>query len=192
MELFFCYDYPMAEELIDVFDDQGKPTGEQKLKSVVHRDGTRHKTVHVWIMNSNGELLIQLRAPKKENNPSKWDISAAGHISAGENSLKAAVRETQEELGIAIEEKDLEYLFTIDAPRYVINDGTFIDHEFQDVYLLRLKSYSPKFELQQEEVAEVKWIPWKDLEKRDETFVRHTQEYEQLLAYLKSKAGPKR
>jgi len=176
------------EEYIDVVDDNGKLTGERKLKSLAHKNGDRHKTVHVWIINPKGELLIQRRAPIKENHPNMWDISCAGHISAGESSLRAAIREIKEELNLAVEERELKYLFTINSPRVVLNDGNYIDHEFQDVYLLTLEGNDPNFELQGEEVAETKWVPWRKLEttiqRGDASFVPHQEEYKKLFAAL--------
>lgn len=177
------------EEYIDIVDDNGNPTGERKLKSLSHKNGDRHKTVHVWIMNPKGELLVQRRAPTKENHPNMWDISCAGHISAGELSLHAAVREIKEELNLAVEERELKYLFTINSPRVVLNGGSYIDHEFQDVYLLMLKDDASKFRLQDEEVAETKWISWQELQKTiqggDASFVPHREEYQKLFAELK-------
>ena len=61
------------------------------LMSEVHRDGDYHRAVHVWIYSeSTGELLLQRRADCKDSWPGKWDISSAGHISAGDSSLFSA------------------------------------------------------------------------------------------------------
>ena len=57
----------------------------------VHRDGDYHRAVHVWIYSeSTHELLLQKRADCKESWPGQWDISSAGHISAGDSSLVTA------------------------------------------------------------------------------------------------------
>jgi isopentenyldiphosphate isomerase len=58
------------EEYIDVVDDGGNLTGKREPKSIAHKNGDRHKAVHVWIINFKGELLIQRRSPIKENHPS--------------------------------------------------------------------------------------------------------------------------
>jgi len=174
------------EEYIDVLDDTGKPTGKRELKSIAHRDGDRHRTVHIWIVNPKGELLIQRRSPNKENHPNMWDISCAGHVSAGETSIQAALRETKEELGLVLGEKDFEYLSTINGPRVLLNGGAYIDHEFNDVYLVRIKNVRP-LELQKEEVAETKWVSYQELEKtveNDISFVPHREEYKLLFAVL--------
>lgn len=95
------------EEYIDIVDGGGNLTGKKELKSLAHKNGDRHKTVHIWIINSKGELLIQRRSPTKENHPNLWDVSCAGHISAGETSLLALTREAKEELNVIVEENAL-------------------------------------------------------------------------------------
>ena len=58
----------------------------------VHRDGDYHGAVHVWIYSeSTHELLLQQRADCKDSWPGLWDISSAGHISAGDSSLFSAM-----------------------------------------------------------------------------------------------------
>ena len=62
-----------------------------KCRGEVHRDGDYHRAVHVWIYaESTQELLLQRRADCKDSYPGQWDISSAGHISAGDSSLVSA------------------------------------------------------------------------------------------------------
>lgn len=69
----------MADELIDIFDENNNPRGIQKLKSEAHKEGIWHRAVHIWIYNLKGEILLQLRSKNKELYPDRWDVSAAGH-----------------------------------------------------------------------------------------------------------------
>ena len=46
-------------EYLDILDENGNLTGEKKLRTEVHRDGDWHKAVHVWILNSKNQLLLQ-------------------------------------------------------------------------------------------------------------------------------------
>ncbi len=55
----------MVDELIDICDENNNLLKIQKMKSEAHRDGLWHRTSHVWIYNSNGEILLQLRAKTK-------------------------------------------------------------------------------------------------------------------------------
>jgi isopentenyldiphosphate isomerase len=47
--------------LIDVLDENGNPTGDKKTKREIHEQGLWHISAHVWIYNSKGEILLQLR-----------------------------------------------------------------------------------------------------------------------------------
>src|ERR1700674_3932279 len=80
-------------EYVDLLDSSGRPTGRRKPKSEVHRDGDWHGAAHVWILNTEGQILIQRRSPTKENWPNLWDVSVAGHVSAGEGPVETAIRE---------------------------------------------------------------------------------------------------
>ena len=73
------------DELIDLLDENGKPTGKTALKSKAHQMGLFHATVHVWCYSRTGNVLLQQRAANKQANPLKWDVSVAGHIGAGES-----------------------------------------------------------------------------------------------------------
>ena len=39
-------------------------------------------------------------------------MASAGHVSSGQTSTEAAIRETLEEVGIKVNEKELEYILT--------------------------------------------------------------------------------
>lgn len=70
--------------------------------------------VHIWmwrIRQGEVEVLLQRRAINKPTWPDRLDISAAGHIDAGETALQAVVREGKEEIGIVFDTEKLEYIF---------------------------------------------------------------------------------
>lgn len=177
-------------EHLDVLDEKGNKTGEKKLRSEVHRDGDWHESAHVWIINSRRELLIQKRSPNKDSHPNEWDISSAGHIPAGCSIIDSTTRELEEELGIKLQEKGFEYLFTVKSQK-ALNEGTFINNEFHNVYLVEFDLDIDKFRIQKEELSEIKWIDFKELEKiinsGDKNFVSHPEEYEKLFAVLRKK-----
>jgi isopentenyldiphosphate isomerase len=88
-----------AEELLDIVDEDGFPTGRVLDKKTIHARGLRHRDVHVWVTDGKN-LLEQQRTWDKSIMPGAWDISVGGHVAAGEDYLDAAVRETKEELGM--------------------------------------------------------------------------------------------
>jgi isopentenyl-diphosphate Delta-isomerase len=90
------------DELLDIVDLDGNPTGELKGKSDIHQNGLWHRDVHVWITDGTN-VLQQQRAWDKKIMPGAWDIAVGGHVGAGESYLDAAVRETEEELGLDLE-----------------------------------------------------------------------------------------
>lgn len=153
----------MAEELFDILDENGKLTGKTKPRSQVHKDGDWHKTVHTWILNSKGQVLLQKRSKHTESFPDYWDISSAGHILAGHDSLQSALKELSEELGIEVALSEIKYIFT-DKQSYTIKNGTFINKEYNDVYLLKKDIDVSKLKLDPLEVSEVKFIDLKKLD----------------------------
>ncbi len=91
----------MQEEVIEIVDIEGRTIG-LRNRSEVHGDPSLlHKVVHVLVFNDAGQLLLQKRSMKKDVAPGKWDTSVGGHVSPGEDLMVAALREMDEELGIA-------------------------------------------------------------------------------------------
>ena len=88
------------EEQFAVVDKMDRVTG-AAARSEVHGNNLLHRAVHIFIFNRAGELLLQKRSRWKDRHPNVWDSSAAGHVGAGEEYDATAVRELEEELGIA-------------------------------------------------------------------------------------------
>ena len=165
----------------------GTPIGLVKLKSEIHRDGDLHRTIHLWIVTSDLRLLLQLRASTKVNHPSLWDVSVAGHVDAGERAEEAAMREAREELGIEIGEAELVHIGTI-RERWVMREGTYIDNEIEEVYVVRREVELNSLTLQASEVDDVELVPLARLRdrvaSRDEKLVPHWEEFEALIESL--------
>src|SRR5207247_11310592 len=81
-------------------------------RSEVHGNNLRHRAVHILIFNQAGEAYLQQRSRWKDRHPLKWDSSAAGHVTAGENYGEKARREQTEELTV---EDQLERFYRITA-----------------------------------------------------------------------------
>lgn len=161
----------MAEEHFDVLDASGALTGRTAPRSVVHGTGLYHRAVHTWLFcPATREVLLQQRAACKDSWPSRWDISSAGHLSAGQNSLDAAQRELQEELGITLPPHRFRLLFVhLEELASVQRGKPFVNNEFNDVYLItvtreeRLAFDRGSLALQAEEVSDVKWLPMEEV-----------------------------
>ncbi len=150
-------------ELLDILEEDGTPTGEVQERDTAHRLGLRHATVHMWVLreeeDGNVEVLLQKRSQTKDSNPGCWDISSAGHISAGDEKLPAAVRELSEELGIHAEPEDLTYLgFTRRNVMKPFYGKQWYDNQISYIYVYRKEVDIDTIRLQEEEVEEVRWM----------------------------------
>lgn len=176
----------MADELIDIFDKDNNSTGCQKMKSEAHRLGLWHRTAHVWIYNDHGELLLQKRASNKALWPDVWDISAAGHIGAGETEIIGALREIKEELGLTVEPEDL-LLIKIQKGTIIYKDIN--NCEFYYIFLLKFNGSIKDLKMQSEEVQDIKFISFedlnKDLVKNPEIYFPHGTYWLEIIDYIK-------
>ena len=59
-----------------------------------------HPVVHLHIMDRNGNIFLQKRAPEKLLWPGRWDTAVGGHVTYGESVLESLYREAGEELGL--------------------------------------------------------------------------------------------
>jgi isopentenyl-diphosphate Delta-isomerase len=169
----------LADELIDIYDENNKPLGIQKMKSEAHKNGLWHRASHVWIYNSIGQMLLQLRAKDKDTYPDKWDISAAGHAMAGETPEATALRELKEELGLVVGPDKLESVGTRQVSRDF--DNGIKNREHQSIYLLKFDGDIGSLHAQEEEIQEIKFFDLKELEAQvrahSSKFVAHRGDY---------------
>ena len=154
-------------ELLDIRDETGEITGRVRERGMVHMDGDTHGTAHIWIVREREDgtydLLLQKRASCKDAYPGCYDISAAGHVQAGEDFLPTALRELEEELGIIASEKELEYVGVHKGyMEEAFNGRMFKNSEYSRVYVYRKPVDIQKLLLQTEEVEAVRWMGLED------------------------------
>jgi isopentenyl-diphosphate delta-isomerase type 1 len=92
---------PLGIECLEVVDEDNQVIGIASRQEI-HEKGLRHRSVHIFIFNTKGDLYLQKRSPHKDQYPEHWDTSAAGHTDPGESPLEAAQRELMEELGLDV------------------------------------------------------------------------------------------
>lgn len=90
----------------DVVRRNGTRIGRRVVRAGDLRPGQFHLVVHVWIRNEANVYLVQRRADGLDRNPGIW-ATTAGSVLAGEDSLSAAIRETNEELGLVLDQSQL-------------------------------------------------------------------------------------
>lgn len=144
----------MAEELFDIYDDNGVHIG-VKPRSAVHRDGDWHRVFHCWIIHPDGYLLVQHRNAHKDVFPNRLDITVGGHYSAGE-SVRQGVREIEEEVGITVA---FEELIPIGLRVSTAKDGSAIDRQFSDEFFYISRRDLMEYRLQFSEVSGLIALP---------------------------------
>lgn len=139
-------------EMIDVFDGNYTKIGVLE-RDVAHTQGLWHQTFHCWIVGERNDyrfVVLQHRSAAKKNYPNLLDITAAGHLEAGENPLDG-IRELKEELGVSINPSHLKRL----GIKHDISDepGGVRNREFAHVFLLHDNRELDAYTLQEDEVA---------------------------------------
>lgn len=137
---------PMAEEWFDVVDVDNRVLG-RATRAEVHRRGWRHRSAHAVLFNAAGEVFLQKRSPHKDNDPGRWDSSAAGHVEAGETYAACLPRELAEELGWTPD--------AVPAPRFELPASVATGQEFAQVFVL---SAEGPFRLDPVEIDEGRWF----------------------------------
>lgn len=181
----------VMDELIDILNEDGTPTGEAATKAEIYQKGYWHKSVHIWIINDNQELLVQKRNPYKKTFANLWAISSAGHVLTGETSLQSGIRELKEELNVDAKKEDLEFLFSIRREQPY---GDHALHVIDDVYLLHCNLDVDHTKLQVEELTDIKYVYYQYLEtifkSGDPSYVPYTEEHEKLFKLLQERYDP--
>ena len=116
------------EEQVILVDEKDRQTGFAG-KFEAHRKGHLHRAVSVFIFNSQGELLLQKRAKGKYHSSGLWSNTVCGHPLPGENTMDAANRRLQQEMGMKVA------LSTIGSFTYKEKVGNgLVEHELDHVY----------------------------------------------------------
>lgn len=147
-------------EMIDIFDENYTYIGCAE-KSVAHKFGLWHQTFQCWIIrrrDNNNYILFQKRANQKKDSPGLFDISAAGHLQAGEKK-EDGVRELEEEIGIKCDNNSLRYL-GVRIAAYRFKD--LINKEFCHVFLLEDERKIDAYILEKDEVTGLLELDIKD------------------------------
>ena len=150
------------DELIDIVSKDGSATSESELKSIIHKKGYYHNTAHVWFYTKAGEILLAQRTASKIICPLLWDVSVAGHVDTGETIKHAAIRETQEEIGLLVSEHYLEKIGVF--PCFQTYENGIIDNEFHYTYIAELKADLAHLTPQKSEVEALKLVSFEEFE----------------------------
>lgn len=132
-------------EIWDLYDARRNLTGQTIQRGQPLPEGSYHLTIHGWIINSKGEVLMTQRHPELSF-PMLWECTSGAAL-AGETSGQAVLREIREEIG--------EELSLLDGRRFqsIRRDDSFID-----VWVFHGEPSVNKLTLAQNEVVAAKWV----------------------------------
>lgn len=137
----------------DILDAQGRFTGRTALRGKTMLGADQyHLVVHIWILSSEGDFLIQKRSNLKRLMPGEW-AATGGAALAGEDSFEAAQRELKEELGIDSDRTTLKFIKRIKRR-----------NSFVDVWYINTDIALDNLKLQETEVEKADWVSKKRLE----------------------------
>lgn len=131
----------------DILNANGTSVGRTTLRGKCNlKPGEYHLVVHIWIVSSRGEILIQRRSDSKKLMPGEWAATGGAAIS-GEDSYTAASRELYEELGIPSNKETLKKLTRIKRRNSLL-----------DIWFINTDIQLEELSLQEDEVAEARWV----------------------------------
>lgn len=139
---------------IPIVNEQDEIIGYKKREQTT-RDDIR-RIVFLFVFNENKDFLIARRQSNKVIDPNCWGPSVAGTIDEGFNYDETVIKETEEELGL----KNIKPIF---LKKYFYE--THNARRFSSVYYVFVNSKEVNFKIQDEEVSEIRWISFKELEK---------------------------
>lgn len=118
----------MELQQVILVNEKDEPTGAME-KLEAHQKGLLHRAFSIFIFNNKGELLLQRRALAKYHSGGLWTNSCCGHPQPGEETVIAAQRRLQEELGFTA---PLEKIFDFIYQAEFTNGLT--EYEFDHVF----------------------------------------------------------
>ena len=119
-------------------------------KMEAHRQAVLHRAFSVFILNAQGQLMLQQRAADKYHSPLLWTNTCCSHQRMGETNIEAGRRRLREEMGFETELRDL-FSFIYKAPF----DNGLTEHELDHVLL---GYYAAEPRINPQEVASWKWM----------------------------------
>ena len=139
----------MADNVILV-DEQDRELGLME-KMEAHRKGLLHRAFSVFVLNPEGELLLQQRATHKYHSGGLWTNTCCSHPRKDESVVTAAHRRLMEEMGFDCHiDKLLEFTYRAEL------DKGMIEHEYDHLFV----GYYDKDPLiNTEEVSDWRWLP---------------------------------
>ena len=146
-------------------DEQDMPVGAME-KMEVHQKALLHRAFSIFIFNERGEMLLHKRADKKYHSGGLWTNACCSHPRPGEDTLAAAGKRLQEEMGIVTDiKKAFDFVYRAEL------DNGLTEHEFDHVFT---GVYSGEIVPDKEEVSD---YCYKAIDEIKDSIRSHPQKY---------------
>jgi isopentenyl-diphosphate delta-isomerase len=147
------------KHLVELVDDVGIPVGETTVEDAHLPPGRLHRAFSVLLIDPDGRVLLQRRAPAKTRFPMRWANACCGHPAPGDSLTRAANRRLREEIGlgpVALTEVGV-YLY------YAEDKATGrVEFEYDHVLVGELDPDEPLLP-DPDEVADLRWVDHDEL-----------------------------
>ena len=155
----------MSEEKVILVDKNDNQVGLMP-KLEAHEKGVLHRAFSIFIFNSKYELLLQKRASSKYHSGGLWTNTCCSHPREGEDTLDAANRRLDEEMGIKVSlRKVYDFIYKAEL------DNQLTEHEFDHVFY-GVCDNDPI--LNKDEAEDFKWV---DMETLNNDIIKNEDDY---------------
>jgi isopentenyl-diphosphate delta-isomerase len=155
----------MSEEKVILVDKNDKQVGLMP-KLEAHEKGILHRAFSIFIFNSKYELLLQKRASSKYHSGGLWTNTCCSHPREGEDTLDAANRRLDEEMGIKTSlRKVYDFIYKAEL------DNQLTEHEFDHVFY---GVFDNDPILNKDEAEDFKWV---DMETLNNDIIKNEENY---------------
>ena len=149
-------------EEFDVLNENGEFTSKlQQEKNVILKVYGIEQFMRLYLTKM--EMYYFKKEVTKKAWPNLWNVTAGGHVLAGEFGIDALKREVKEELGIEISNDEIHYLVGSTSTNI---KGNIINNHFNECYIVTKDIDIKDINLQKEEVSDIKWFSKDDILKR--------------------------
>ncbi|MBI4895740.1 MAG: NUDIX domain-containing protein [Candidatus Aenigmarchaeota archaeon] len=145
-------------EYVDTVDENDNVIG-KTTKKEAHQKKLIHRIVHILIINSEGDLLIQKRSMNMSTYPGYWTSPAAGHVTSGDDYEETAHRELKEELSINAK---LEKIGLV---------RSYEDEHMQNIMIF-LTNHNGPFKVDDNEIEKIEFVKIGKLKREIRLYVR--------------------
>ena len=155
----------MSEEKVILVDKNDNQVGLMP-KLEAHEKGLLHRAFSIFVFNSRYELLLQKRASSKYHSGGLWTNTCCSHPREGEDTLDAANRRLDEEMGIKTSlRKVYDFIYKAEL------DNQLTEHEFDHVFY-GVCDRDPI--LNKDEAEDFKWV---DMETLNNDIIKNEDNY---------------